>query len=303
MFKWPTFKPNHRLCYWQQLKTLAIQKFRIIKRVAGLFCTYFLVVALKINVSCFCRVTLIFSTLGLLNCAAPFVLFFACVDSWPPSDIITLFDQILRIISRSSRPGSALRDKVNCLIVFLTGAINCALNIWDGLKAIDLPHRPWTTQTCCRWPSLNHNARRIIRKTPAVAKWLLQNVVFFARQQNLWHCLRELGRRINNAVVQLTEWYRALNSHGNYDALRFLGSNSGTAKSATFYSISSGPLLITQLSGTTIKHLKRHYCRGETIYSSDSICSSKLLFGRAESGLFFLNKLSMIFCFPPVHKA
>lgn len=70
--------------------------------------------------------------------------------------------------------------------------------------------------------------------------------------------------------------------------LRFLGSNSGTAKSATFYSISSGPLLITQLSGTTSKHLKRHYCRGKTIYSSDSICSSKLLFGRAES--FFFKK-------------
>lgn len=161
------------------IKTLvsfpSAQKFRIIKRVAGLFCTYFLVAALK----CFCRVTLIFSTLGLPKCAAPFVLFFACVDSWPPSDIITLFDQTLRIISRSSRPGSALWDKVNCLIVFLTGAINCALNIWDGLKAIDLPHGPWTTQTCCRWPSLNHNARRIIPKTPAVAKWLLRNVGFF----------------------------------------------------------------------------------------------------------------------------
>lgn len=90
--------------------------------------------------------------------------------------------------------------------------------------------------------------------------------------------------------MQLAEWYRALNYHGNYDVLRFLGSNSGTAKSATFYSISSGPLLITQLSGTTSKHLKRHYCRGKTIYSSDSICSSKLLFGRAESFFFFLKK-------------
>lgn len=84
------------------------------------------------------------------------------------------------------------------------------------------------------------------------------------------------------------------------------GSNSGTAKSAAFYSVSSGPLLITQLSGTTVKHLKRHYCRGKTIYSSHSICSSKLLFGPAERFFFpspQKKHLSKIFCFPPVHKA
>lgn len=170
-----------------------LEKFR--SKELQLFCKYFLVAVLKRSFLCFWSVTYYFLPLGCLNVQLHlfcFVVFFVCVRIpdlrlWHNHPI----DQALRIISCSSRPGSALWDKVNCLVVFLTGAISCALNIWAGLKAIDLPHRPWTKQTCGRWPSLNHNASRIILKTPTVAKWLLQNVVlyfifyFFARQQNL----------------------------------------------------------------------------------------------------------------------
>lgn len=47
-------------------------------------------------------------------------------------------------------PGVTLSDKVNYFLIFLKGAINCALNIWDGLKAIDLPYRPQAVER--HWP-------------------------------------------------------------------------------------------------------------------------------------------------------
>lgn len=52
-------------------------------------------------------------------------------------------------------PGVTLSDKVNYFVIFLKGATNCALNIWVGLKAIDLPYRPQAVERHCQCLLLN----------------------------------------------------------------------------------------------------------------------------------------------------
>lgn len=58
-------------------------------------------------------------------------------------------DQLLCFISQISCLRSPCQTRVNYLILFLMGAINCALSICDSFKAIDLPDRPWTTEIHC----------------------------------------------------------------------------------------------------------------------------------------------------------
>ncbi len=66
------------------------------------------------------------------------------------SDIITLLTGNSVVHFPEFLPGVSPPGKVNYLIIFLKGAIKCALNIWDGLKAIELPDRPWTTERHCK---------------------------------------------------------------------------------------------------------------------------------------------------------
>lgn len=67
-------------------------------------------------------------------------------------DIITLLARHSVLHFPEFLPGVILSGKVNYLIIF-KGAINCTSNVWDGLKAIELPDRWWTKERLCRCSS------------------------------------------------------------------------------------------------------------------------------------------------------
>lgn len=108
------------------------------------------------------------------------------------SDIITLLTRNSVVHFPEFLPGVSLPGKVNYLIIFLKGAINCALNIWDGLKATELPDRPWTIERHCKCSSFC---------------WMNMSVLLFWKHQesrnDTFTCLHTVN---SNPSMSSTDW-------------------------------------------------------------------------------------------------
>lgn len=104
------------------------------------------------------------------------------------SDIITLLTSNSVVHLLQFLPGVIQPDKVNCLIIFLKGAINCALNILDGLKAIEQPDGPWTTARRCKSSSLLY-------------------VFFIILETSMTHLLASSQKTLTLPYLQLMDYY------------------------------------------------------------------------------------------------